>query len=105
MAYGSSGMAQTPSTSSTQYTISINGSYQNGDVIQIKNAEGVIYDCTLKKNCQSFVLSIPEFKAQETYSVVVNDEEIETITITSTVTNVGGGNNSWNIRKTKHNYN
>lgn len=96
IAYGSSGMNQNPSSTSTQYIVSINGNYQKEDLIEIKVGNTTIYSCTLRKNCQSIILSTPILTTGTEYSLYQNDNEIKTFTISSIITTVGSnsrGNN------------
>lgn len=90
IAYGARGMAQNSSSSSTQNIISINGNYSSNDVLKIKHGNEEIYTCTFKKNCQSAIISTEELKTGEEYTIVINDEEIETFEISSLMTNIGG---------------
>lgn len=94
IAYGARGMAQNPSPSSTQNILSINGDYSSNDVLKIKCDNEEIYACTLKKNCQSIIISIEELKIGEQYTLVINDEEIETFEIESLITNIGSVNSN-----------
>lgn len=92
IAYGASGMAQNVSSSSTQNTISINGNYSSKDVLKIKHDNEEIYTCTFKKNCQSVIISIEALKTGEQYTLMINDEEIETFEISSSIINIGNNN-------------
>lgn len=94
LAYGASGMAQSPSSNSTQNTICINGSYNAGDKLEIKNGTEAIYTIMLEKSCQSIVLSSSLLKDNNTYTLYVNEVEGENVTISSNITNVGGKSSS-----------
>lgn len=87
--YGSSGMAQNPSSSSTQNIIVIGGNYQANDVIEIKNGAEVVYECVLKKECQSVIISTEKINTGVEYALYVNDEENQTFTASSIITSIG----------------
>lgn len=99
IAYGSSGMSQKPSSSSTQYVVTINGNYSEGDKLEIINGENVVYTCTLKKKCQSIIISSNLLKADTEYSLRINNEIVETFRVSNIVTSIGGGTNGVNGAK------
>lgn len=96
IAYGSSGMSQKPSSSSTQYSIAINGDYSENDKLEIIAGEEIIYSCTLKKKCQSVIISNSKLKTDTEYSLRVNNEIVETFKLTNIVTSIGEGNRDFN---------
>lgn len=99
LAGGSSGMLQSISSDSSQYNVTIvfTSSYSNDDVITIEDASGnEIVEYTSNKKYNSLVVSSPEFKDGEAYTIEINNEEYKTFTISSITTNIGntmmGGN-------------
>lgn len=86
---GSAGMAQTPSQSSTQGVISMTFSsvQQAGSTVSLKDASGkVIATMTSSKNFQNVIFSNANIKAGQTYTVVLNNKTVVSITTTGTVT-------------------
>lgn len=92
-------MLQSISSDSSQYNVTIvfTSSYSNDDVITIEDATGnEIVEYTSNKKYNSLVVSSPEFKVGEAYTIKINNEEYKTFTISSITTNIGntmmGGN-------------
>ncbi len=86
------GMVETPATNSTQYVLSYaeSSGESAGSTLTIKNSDGTeIYTVTVKKNCQSIIISLPEFTQGQTYYVYSGDTKITEFTISSTITTVG----------------
>ncbi len=92
VAIGSSGMLQVPSDSSTQYTISTTQASGNANnSVMIKDASGtVLWSGFAQKPFEAVLYSSPELVQNESYSIWVNDTEIERITIEGVVS--GSGN-------------
>ncbi len=93
---GSSGMAQAPSTSSTQYTIANTvGTQTAGTIAKLVDSSGkTIASFTPAKDYQHVVISSPDIKKGSTYTLYAGSTEIETFTISEAVsgdTASGGG--------------
>lgn len=98
VAIGSSGMVETPSTSSAQNVISFSAksTIAAGTVFEIKNGGETILRFTTGKNAQSFIMSDPDFVRGETYDIYGDGTLLSSATINSVITSVGyGNNNSW----------
>lgn len=113
IAAGSSGMAMTPSSSSSQASVYLkfNSTIQSGQVIHVENSAGeTIFNFSPTKEIQSIVFSTPELQTGGSYSIYVGGElsgtssnslltdvtysggsEYTSFSITDTVTQVGGG--------------
>lgn len=99
IAAGSSGMAQGISSDSTQYGLLINftNTYNAGTKISILDSnDNEVISYTPSKTFSSIVFSITDLKTG-TYKIMINDEEYQTVTISSITTTVGsvqgmGGN-------------
>lgn len=95
VAIGSSGMAQGISSSSTQYGILINLSqrYQAGDIITLTNSTNEeILSYTATKTFLSICYSSSTLKQGETYTLKINGETVQTITVNSIQTTAGTTN-------------
>lgn len=92
IAAGASGMAERPADSSTQTTIQVElGSQSAGSTVTVRDSSGTeILSYTPSKTYQNVVISSPELKQGETYTVYVNGSQVTTIETTSTVTSQGG---------------
>ena len=106
VALGSSGMAMATSSNSTQYTILINLSskYKEGDIITIENSkEELVTSFTATKNNSSICYSSNSLEKGETYTLKINGETTQTLTINSIITKVGeskqGPGNQGNPRR------
>lgn len=92
LAGGSSGMAQTPSSSSTAYTIMMNTS---GGLIEIKDSSGnVIFTYESTRSYNNLVIASESLKQNETYTIYEDGEEIETVTITEQITNISSSSSN-----------
>ena len=92
IAAGSAGMAQAPGNGSTQNTLNITFSQQQaaGSRVTISDEAGTeIISYAPAKQYQSLILSSPDLVLNQTYTISVDDEVIETVTLTQTVTAVG----------------
>lgn len=70
VAAGSAGMAQTPSSSSSEYSVSINASVSAGTLVNIKSQSGEeVITFAPSKDVQSIVVASPNIKEGETYTV------------------------------------
>ena len=91
------GMVETPSTNSTQYVVSYahQSTISANSTITLTDSDGrAILSVTVKKNCQSIILSLPELKKGETYKIYGGDTLMTSFTVSSIITTVGssGGN-------------
>lgn len=89
---GSSGMLQTPSTTSTQYSVSVVSSQSANTTITVKDSSGnEIISYTPTKTFASIVISTPEIKKGESYTIYAGNTAITTLTISNMVTSYGNG--------------
>lgn len=92
---GSSGMAQAPSTSSTQYTIANTvGTQTAGTMVKLVDSSGkTIASFTPANDYQHIAISSPDIKKGSTYTLYAGSAEIETFTISEAVSGdtAGGG--------------
>jgi hypothetical protein len=83
VAVGSAGMAQAPSSSSTQYSVMVNLSSQQpaGTIIHIETEDGKgVLSCVPTKAYQSIVLSTPKLRNGSTYNVYTGGTLAGTVT-------------------------
>ena len=93
ISYGSNGMWQAPSSDSTINTVSFNNSGKAGDKIELKDSAGnVVYSVTTTKTYAAILFTGDKIKTGETYKLYVNDNEISSLTVTSTVNGTSGNN-------------
>lgn len=92
VAVGSSGMAERPADSSTQTTIQVEtGSQSGGAELVVKDSSGnTVLTYTPAKAYSNVIVSSPDLKQGETYTVYCGGTEVATVTTTSTVTSQGG---------------
>jgi len=86
------GMVETPSTNSTQYVLSYaqSSAIASGTVLTIKNSSGTeLFSVTVEKNCQSVIISLPEFESGQTYTIYSGDTQLTSFTISDIITRVG----------------
>lgn len=111
IAAGGAGMAQSPSTTSTQNSVNIFTSLSSNTLVRIEDESGnEVITFAPTKNAQSVVISSPNIKTNGTYKVYTGGEssgtssdglysegsysggtELESFTASSTVTTVGQG--------------
>ena len=93
IAAGASGMAECPAESSTQTTIQVEvGSQSGGSELSVKDSSGKeIISYAPAKAYENVVISSPELRQGETYTVYVDGSEATTIKAESVVTSQGGG--------------
>lgn len=87
LAIGSSKMAEFPSSDSTQYILGFTPEQQDSNtVIKIKDSkDNVIFDYTSLKTFSSICFSSDKLKENETYTLYLNDEKIESLTVNDIV--------------------
>ena len=91
------GMVETPSTNSTQYVVSYahQSTILSGSTITLCDKDGnALISVTVKKNCQSIIMSSPDIKKGETYSIYGGSTKMTDFTVSSIITTIGssGGN-------------
>ncbi|WP_195269401.1 carbohydrate-binding domain-containing protein [Eubacterium sp. 1001713B170207_170306_E7] len=92
IAAGSSGMLQTPSTSSSQNSISLTftSSQAAGTAISLKNDSGQeIASYTPSKAFQNIIISTPDIQTGTTYTLTKGGADLTTVTSSSSVTSIG----------------
>jgi hypothetical protein len=92
IAVGSSGMAEAPEESSSQYALRVNfdDTQSAGTTILIEDADGVeLLSFTPDKQFQSIVYSSADIEMGATYTVSLDGSEVTTFTIESTITSYG----------------
>lgn len=87
------GMIETPGKNSTQYVISYSSKtkLEAEKTITFKNGENVLLEVELKKDCQSVIVSTPQFEKGGKYSMYCGDDLLETITLSNILTSAGDG--------------
>ena len=91
------GMVETPSTNSTQYVVSYahQSTISAGSAITLTDNDGnALVSVTVKKNCQSVIISSPDLNKGSTYKIFGGDTQMTSFTISSIITAMGssGGN-------------
>ncbi len=92
LATGSSGMAQTPSDTSTQPIIQVNldTPITAGQHFKVIGTDGtVVLDYPAPADFQSLTLSAPELKLEHTYKVMIDDQPVTDLTLASLITRHG----------------
>jgi len=91
------GMVETPAQNSTQYVLSLatQSKISGGSTLAITNSDGdEIYSVNIAKDCQSVIISLPDFAKSKTYTVYVDGSELADFTISGIITSIGAtGNN------------
>ncbi|AEF85366.1 clostridium cellulosome enzyme, dockerin type I [Treponema primitia ZAS-2] len=91
LAAGSAGMAQKPSTTSTQYSLAFtfSGRKNVGTQVVVKDSKGeTMADYTGAKQFQSLIISSPDLVNGGVYSVYIGNALSKTFTVSSKVTSV-----------------
>ncbi len=91
VAVGSSGMLQTPSNSSTQYSIITTGASGPGTITIKDSAGNVLWSGENTKSFNAVLYSDATITNGSTYTILVNDKEIETITVSNIVSGTTSG--------------
>ena len=92
------GMVETPSTNSTQYVISYahQSMISAGSTITLTDSDGnSLVSVTVKKNCQSVIISCPEMQKGATYKIYGGDTLMTSFTVSSVITTVGSSGSSF----------
>ncbi|MBR6792021.1 MAG: carbohydrate-binding domain-containing protein [Ruminococcus sp.] len=96
LAVGSSGMAEAPSNTSSQYSISValESTYPNGSDIKIQTSDGeILTEHTSAKSFNHIVFSSEKLTQGETYSVLIDCENVASVTISDKTTFFGSQGN------------
>lgn len=98
LAIGSTGMDESPSSSSTQYILHFNVSSKNaGSNIIIEDENGnEIMNYTSSKQYSSIVISTPDIKNNATYTLSIDNTKITDVTTTSIITKYGSSGGMMN---------
>ena len=94
IAVGTSGMAETPSTTSSQASLIVyfTSSQSAGSTIEIRDASGkTLASYTPEKNFQSAVFSTSGMAVGSTYTIYVNDTAYSEVTLSSMISSHGNG--------------
>ncbi len=96
VAYSSLGMVETPSQNSSQYVVSYGqtSNIASNSTVIIKDSNGnEVVSFTTTKISGSIIVSCPEFKNGETYTLYIGSNLISTFTISNQITTLGASNN------------
>ncbi len=99
IAAGSSGMLQTPSSSSAQNSISLtfNTAQIAGTAISLKDANGQeIASYTPAKAFQNIIISTPDILTGSTYTLTKGGADLTTVTPSTSVTSIGEDGSTYN---------
>ena len=92
------GMVETPSTNSTQYVVSYahQSTISAGSTVTLCDGDGnSLISVTVKKNCQSIILSSPDLEKSKTYSIYGGSTKMTGFTISSIITTIGSQGGSF----------
>ncbi len=98
-AVGPIGMVETPATNSKQNVLSYaqNQAIAANTVLSLTDEEGTpIFSVTVKKNCQSVIVSCPELALGKPFKLYGGDTELCAFTVSSVITSVGSQGNMGN---------
>ena len=98
-AVGSMGMVETPASNSGQNVLSYaqNRSVTAGTVLSLTEENGSpLWSITVKKTCQSVIVSCPELVSGKSFKLYGGDDELCAFTVTQTITLVGSAGNMGN---------
>lgn len=92
------GMVETPSTNSEQYIVSY--AHQSlitaGSTVTLCDNEGnALVSVTVKKNCQSIIISSPNLKNGNMYSIYGGETQMTSFTVSSIITSIGSQGGSF----------
>ena len=92
------GMVETPSTNSTQYVVSYahQSTISAGSTVSLCDKNGnALLSVTVKKNCQSIIISSPDLKKGETYSIYGGSTKMTSFTVSSVITTIGSSGSNF----------
>ena len=92
------GMVETPSTNSTQYVVSYahQSTISAGSTLTLCDKDGnSLVSVTVKKSCQSVIISSPDLKIGESYSIYGGNTKMTDFTISSIITTIGSSGGSF----------
>ena len=97
-AASSLGMVETPSTNSTQYVVSYahQSTITAGSTVTLCDEAGnALVSVTVKKNCQSIIISSPDIQKGNTYGIFGGETQMVSFTVSSIITQVGSSGSSF----------
>lgn len=100
IAAGSSGMAQSISSDSTQagFSVSYTETQTAGTEVTVTDENGnVLLTYTPSKNYQNIVITSPDLTQGKTYTVSANDTVVTNVTLSETVTNISSDGTTVNL--------
>lgn len=100
VAIGSSGMLQAPSNDSEQYSLSyvLDTNYYADSIISIKDSSNnEILNITAQKSYSSVVFSSNDIKQGETYSLYIDNNKVETLTVNNDIVTTNNSKFGGNI--------
>lgn len=92
------GMVETPSKNSEQYVVSYahQSTISAGSTVTLCDSEGnSLVSVTVKKNCQSVIISSPDLKKGGSYSIYGGNTKMTDFTISSVITAIGSSGSSF----------
>ena len=92
------GMVETPSTNSTQYVVSYahQSTISAGSVVSLRDSSGnVLISVTVKKSCQSIIISCASLQKGSTYYVYGGETQMTSFTVSSIITTVGSSGSTF----------
>ncbi len=98
-AVGALGMVETPASNSEQNCVSFaqNKTISAGTVLTLTDSEtNEIISYTVPKNCQSIIISCPELKKGNSYSIYGGSTSLCSFTVSSVITTIGSSNSIGN---------
>lgn len=90
------GMVETPATNSAQYVVSYAQNYSAaaGATFSLYEGKTLLFSVTIKKTCQSMIVSLPDFNKDSSYTIKIDDTEVADFTIASILTSIGANTSS-----------
>lgn len=92
VASGSSGMAQNASDDSKQYSLMfyLNNTYDGGEITLVDSSGNVIFEYVVSKKIQCVLISNSKIEKDKTYTLMIDGNEIDDITVSSMINSNGG---------------
>ena len=92
------GMVETPSSNSTQFVVSYahQSKISAGSTVTLCDGEGnSLVSVTVKKSCQSVIISSPDLEKGKTYSIYGGSTKMTDFTVNSIITTIGSSGGSF----------
>lgn len=92
------GMVETPSSNSTQFVVSYahQSTISAGSTVSLCDEDGnPLVSVTVKKNCQSIIISSPELEKGKSYSIYGGSTKMTSFTVSSIITKIGSSGGSF----------